>query len=176
MKRGELVVVMFVLAIMLVGIVSASGVSSPYWDGKEANPLKMYKGEITTTNLNLQNMVGDDDVTYSVAIKEGASIASLVQGVYAVKAHTSDTMVPLRISVPSDAEIGDTTKVIVEFKSITSGTGGMVTMGTGMSVSFDVVVVEKPKGNLPITWIVAGIVVLVVLIWLISAGRKKRKK
>ena len=176
MKKGELVMVTFVLAVMLVGIVGASGVSSQYWDGNNANPLNMYKGQTTTTNLNLQNMVGDDDVTYSVAIKEGASIASLIQGVYAVKAHTSDTMVPLRITVPDDAKIGDTTKVIVEFKTITSGTGGMVSMGTGMSVSFDVVVVEKPKGNLPITWIVVGIVVLIILIWLISAGKKKRKK
>ena len=91
MKRGELAVVMFVLAIVLVGVVSASGVSSPYWDSDPANPLKVYKGETKTINLNLQNMVGNEDLTYSVEIKEGA-VASLSGGVYIVKAHTSDTI------------------------------------------------------------------------------------
>ena len=172
MKRGELAAVMFVLAVMLVGVVSASGVSAPYWEG---NPLKMYKGETTMVNLNLQNMVGNEDLTYSVEIKEGA-IASLSGGVYIVKAQTSDTMVPLRVSVPSDAEIGDITKVKVEFKTITSGTGGMVSMGTGMTVSFDVIVVEKPAGQLSTAWIVAIIAAIIIVVWMIFAARKKKKK
>ncbi len=54
-------------------------------------------------------------------------------------------IVPLRVSIPADANVGDVKKVKVEFKTVNSNNGGMVSMGTGMSVTFDVNVTEKAK-------------------------------
>jgi len=175
-KRGGLLAVSFVFAIMLIGIVSAIGVGYPYWENGQ---VKMTPGEKQTINLNLQNNIGDADVTYTITLAKGASIASLTKYTYLVKAHTTSTMVPLVLSIPSDAKVGDKIEVNLDFVTAAAdagvATGTSVSLSEAVSVDFEVVVVQKPV-KFPTTWIIVGILVLIVLIWLISAGRKKRKK
>ena len=174
-KRGGVIGLSLVLAIMLVGIVSAIGVGYPYW---ENNQVKMTPGESQTVNLNLQN-IGDTDVTYTITLAKGATVASLAQTTYLVKAHTTNTMVPLDLSVSSDAKVGDKTEVNLDFVTAAAdsgaATGTSVSLSEAVSVDFEVVVVEKPA-KFPTTWLIVGIVVVILLIWLISAGRKKRKR
>jgi hypothetical protein len=174
-KRGGLIGISLVLAIMLIGIVSASGVGYP------GNPVEMLRGETKTVSLNIQSLPSEGDLTYKVTLTGGLDIvAPLTQDTYLVKAGTSNTYVPVVITIPEDASIGQKTTVSLKFSTVagtSAGTGTVVTLGTGMSVKFDVIVVEKGGAKpLPITWIIVGIVVLILLIWLISASRKKRKK
>ncbi len=166
-KRG---VVMGILAVlMLSSIVSAFGVSAPYW---ETNPLSMVQGETKTVDLNLQNMVGNEDVTVKAIIKQGSDIASLSQDTYVVKAGTSNMTAPLQITISANTTVG-TQKVIVEFKTVPEG-AGMVTMGTGMTVSFDVIV-NKPekKINVGLWSLIAAIIIVLVIIGIVLARKKK---
>ena len=80
---------LFVLAFLAAGVL-AMGVSSPYWD---QNPLNLYPGQTENVQLNLQNMVGSDDVTISASITKGSEIASITDAstVYSVPAGTKDT-------------------------------------------------------------------------------------
>lgn len=173
-KRGEFIGASLVLAIMLIGIVSASGVGYP------GNPVEMFRGETKTVSLNIQSLSSEGDLTYKVTLTGGLDIvAPLTQDTYFVKAGTSNTYVPVVITIPEDAPIGQKTPVTLKFSTV-AGTdteaGTVVTLGTGMTVSFNVIVVEKEAKQFPTTWIIVGILVLILLIWLISAGRKKRKK
>ena len=162
---------MILLAIlMLSSMVSAFGISAPYW---ENNPLTMTQGETKTVELNLQNMVGTEDVIVKADIKTGMDIASLVKTTYTVPAGTSNTMAPLVITIPKEAALG-AQKVEVEFKTVAPESAGMVTMGTGMSIGFDVIVTKpEPKINAGLMYLIGAIIVILVIIGIVLARKKK---
>ena len=175
-KRGSLLVSAFLLAVMLISMVSAFGVASPYYPG---HPLVLAKGETQTVNLNLQNMVGDQDVNVRGYLAGGADIASLSKIDFLVKAKTSDTMVPVQISIPKDAQTGQTIKVTVGFLTVNTGGAGTVSLDTAIETSFDVQVsVETAKTSITI-YVIIGIIILLILIIAVLLGKKKshsRKK
>lgn len=157
--------------LILSNFVSAFGVGAPYWD---TNPLTMAAGETKKVELNLQNMVGDSDVTVKAILKNGSDIARLENDIYTVKINTSDTMVPLDITIPKNAT--GTKKITVEFKTVTSGEGGGVVMGTGMTVSFDVIISGKVVEETNKALIIIPIVIIVLAIIIIFILRRKRAK
>lgn len=153
---------------MLTNLASAFGVSAPYWAD---NPLTMAKGEIKIVNINLQNMVGNEDVAVKAELKDGSDIAQLTADTYTVKAQTSDTMVPLKISIPKETAAGTIKTVKVEFKTIALENQGMVNMGTGMSVSFNVIISEetaKQSGTARVIIIVLALLIAITLVILIA--------
>jgi len=154
--------------LLSLSLVSASGVASTYFGG---NPLTMAAGDTKVVDLNLQNMVGNDDVTFKVVVTQGSDIASLSEDTYLVRAGTSDTMAPVRISLPGDAT--GSYPVTVEFKTVTASEGGGVTMGTGMTISFDVVVAGKVFPTTTLVIIIVAIILVIIVAWLLL--RKKRK-
>ena len=156
--------------LILSGIVAAFGVSAPYW---ETNPLNIVKGETKSVDLNLQNMVGTEDITVQAAVTQGGDIASLSQSTYVVKAGTSNMIAPLKVAIPANATVG-TQKVIVEFKTISEG-AGMVAMGTGMTISFNVIVNEPEKKGLSagLWYLIVAIIIVLVIIWIVLARKKK---
>jgi uncharacterized membrane protein len=150
-------------------VVSAFGVSSPYWEG---NPLELAAGDTEVVTLNLQNMANAvDDVTAEVVVVEGSDIASLDQTTYDVKAGASENCF-LTIKVPSDAQIGDVYEVKVETKTVTPGDVGMVAMGTGMTTAFSVVVNGSNETN-GLWFYAIGAVILIAAIYIIIIARKK---
>jgi len=160
------------LIVILISLVNAFGVSSPYWEG---NPLTMAAGETKTVNLNLQNMVGEEDVNVKVEIKEGLEIASLKEDIYTVKSKTSDTFVPLKIKIPREAE-NTSYKLVAEVRTVTpGGEGGAVMLGTGMTVAFDVLVSGKVESNKFII-IIGACIILAIIIFIIIILRKKFRK
>ena len=161
------------LLLVFSSLVGAFGVSSPYWEGY---PLTMLLDEEKIVNFNLQNMVGNEDVEVKVELKEGFNIASLNKESYSVRAGTSDSYVPLRIKA---ADSGSH-KVKLEFKTVTPGGGGVVT-GTGMLVSFDVVVSEAPTitgaGAVGVGSItISSMVVMVLIIFAIALFILRKRK
>jgi len=166
------IIISGIALILLIGFVSAFGVSSPYWDG---NPLFIERGTTKIVEINLQNMVGNEDVKVKADLVEGLDIASLSNNVYDVRAQTSNVIVPLKISIPAKANVGDVKRVKVDFRTIGPNNEGMISMGTGMSVAFDVNITEKQKGAsdyiIPIA-IVLVITLLIVIFVIVS--RKKR--
>lgn len=161
-NKTILVFISVFLILFLTAFASAWGVSSSYWDkgANEPSPLAIYSGETKTVDLNIQNMVGNEDIVVKAEIKKGLEIASLEKDTYSVKLGTSETA-PLKITAPS--AIG-TYKVEVEFKTITSGGTGGVAMGTGYTVSFDVVVSEKPEEKPKAAGTLIEVILAVVII------------
>ncbi len=167
-KTYAITAFLVLVILILVSLVTAFGISSPY---KQDRPLEMMKGQTETVNINLQNMVGNEDITVRAEVVEGTGIASLTRTTYTVKAKTHDTFVPLKITVPKDASGTKTVKA--EFKTVEEGEEGMVTLGTGYAVTFDVIISEK---EIPTTS--TGLIVLIIIIVLIILAYlvlKKRK-
>ena len=161
------------IVLLLVGLTSSAGISLPYW---KDHPLEMNYGDTKIVDLNLQNMVGNDDITVDVAITQGSDIAKLEQTRYTAKAGTSDTIIPIIIKVPSNYDKNLQT-VEVEVKTVNSDQGGMVNLGTGWKNSFNVILSEKPvtAGNLMavIVGLIIAIIVLAIIIFILI--RRKRK-
>jgi hypothetical protein len=172
-NKLNLTISALLITLTLVSLVSAFGVSAPYWNG---NPLTMARGDTVTVNLNLQNMVGDADVSVIAELKSGLDITSLKQNTFTVKAGTSDTLVPLEITIPRDSQPGEVRSVNVEFKTISNDQSG-ISMGTGMSVFFDVIASDESTTNTTmIITIVIALAVLLVILWLVMKNKKRRSR
>lgn len=170
-NKINIIVSALLITLAMASVVSAFGVSAPYWNG---NPLTMVRGDTITVNLNLQNMVGDEDVSVKAELISGSDITSLKQNTFTVKAGTSNTLVPLEITIPKDSEPGQIRSVQVEFKTVSNNENG-ISMGTGMTVFFDVVASEETTSNSAmITTIIIALIVLLVILWLVMK-KKKRK-
>ena len=154
-------IISIVTALILISTISAFGISSPYWEG---NPLTMKPGETKIIDLNLQNMVGDEDITVKAEIIQGEDIISLKQDTFFIKAQTSDTIIPLEITIPK--EIKDSDRYIkIDFKKI-SGEAQGVTIGTGMSIYFDIVINKEQNKKINLGLIIGiGAVLLLVILW-----------
>ena len=170
-NKTYLIATGIMVALLAVSIVSAFGVSSPYWEG---NPLNMAKGEVTTVNLNLQNMVGEKDVMFEAELLEVSDITSLRETSFTIKAQTADTFVPLKITMPDDANTGEVKTIKVEFKTISTGVEG-ISLGTGMTILFDVVATEEISKDKTTTIIVVVIAIIVLIIILTMLLKKKKR-
>ncbi len=172
-KRGLVLAAVLFSTMIALSLISAFGVSSDYWAG---NPVSIGQGQSQVVNLTLQNQVGDEDVAAQIIITGGADIASVSNQVFTVKAH-SEMKVPVTISLPKDAIIGDTKQVVLEIKTIPSGNTGMVSMGTGSNWKYDVQVVEPKKQPINylaiVTW---ALIALIAIILLVLFTRKKPKR
>jgi len=181
-NRTPLLISFVLLSILTINLVSAFGVSSPVWRG---NPLGVSPGKTGTVELTLQNMVGTEDVTVRVILKEGKEIAIVEEKDYLIKAGTKDTRIPVRVTIPQGTPLGTTYIVKVSFDTVTPGSSAVV-LGTGMDTTFDVLVIEEPpqlapaeeaKGKIS-TPLLIGIIlaILIIIIIVIIVLRKKNKK
>lgn len=173
MKKIKLTISALILGIMLVSLVSAFGVSSPYWDG---NPLVLARGESTTVYLNLQNMVGEEDVKVKAELVQGQDVTELPKEMYLVGAGTSDTLIPLVISVSKDAVPGDSQTIRIEFKTVQDDISG-ISMATGMTVAFNVVAGQDiVETNMTmIIALVVGVIILALILWFIFKNKNRKK-
>lgn len=170
--------------ILLFGLslnVNAFGVSSPYWD---ENPLYMYAGETKEVVMVLQNMIGDQDLKVTVELNGGYEIATLLNQVttYNVPLGSNNIPVKLKISIPQDAKPGQEWQVGISVKTIPENTGG-VSVGTGISKGFKVIVKEQPSVSAQVTkpvisskflGFLVSAIILVILFMLIKYFHKKR--
>jgi len=159
--------------ILLIGFVSAFGVSSSYWKG---NPLVIAPDDTRTISLRLQNVAGDEDIIVRAALIGGFDIASTEEKDYIVKIGTKDTEVPIKISIPSDMPLGTEKRVTVAFRTITPGGTGGVVLGTAIDTGFDVLVADVEKTQKEDKGFMIGFVILIAIILsLIVAFRRKKK-
>ncbi|MBU0894104.1 MAG: hypothetical protein KKF48_04405 [Nanoarchaeota archaeon] len=173
--KTKKIAISIIFTILFSTIINASGVSSPFW--LPDKPLILARGEIRIVNLNIQNMVGEGDLTFKAELIEGHEIVELEKDLFEVKAQTYDTMAPLKIKIPKETIPGETTRVTVEFKTVSPGKTGGVSLGTGMTISFDVIVSEE-IAETKIPWITLGIImgILIILIIIILITRKRNQK
>lgn len=157
--------------VLLVGSVSAAGISSPYWPD---HPLRMNYGETRVVNFNLQNRVGTEDLTVEVSIKDGSNIASLETVRFTVPAGSGDTMIPLTITIPENYK-GGIQRVELEVKTIETG-DGMVVLGTGWISSFNVIVDEEPVSKGTLTSVIVGLIIVLIILAVVVFVLIRRRK
>jgi RsiW-degrading membrane proteinase PrsW (M82 family) len=172
MKTKNLLICTIFLAFVM-SFTSAFGIGSFYG---ENSPLVMHYGETKTISINAQNMIGDEDITIKVEIKQGSDIASLEQDTYTILTKTSDTMIPIKITIPEDYATSSQ-RVELETKIVTTDQQGMVTLGTGYKTSFEVIISEEKEqtqsSSFLLIIILIAILVLVVVIFMILKNKNK---
>ena len=148
-KKLGIVLGVFGLFITMIFLVSAFGISTPYWDD---NPLKLAPGESKIVSLGLQNNVGTEDVTLrAVLTNDAGGIATIID-------ENLDYFVPLggsavvsiKVEVPEDAENTDPLReVALDFTQIgVEGSGGPVTLAGGFTTKFPVRIVGFTESEL----------------------------
>jgi hypothetical protein len=169
------IILSLALLILASSIVSAFGVSAPYWQG---NDMKAYPGMSAEVMLNLQNMVGDEGLKASMQIIEGEEIVSLSESEYILKAGEMKD-VALSIMIPGDAIVGTIYKVKVSTTVSAPEVSGGLGMATATNTEFNIVVQEKPassraeSGNL---WILGILIIITIAILVVWAAMKKKSK
>ena len=136
----------------------AFGVTAFYWDKK---PLYLNPGESREIQaFGLQNMVGEKDITISVEQVSGLEVAEIIDESlsYKVPYGSKDVYINMKVTIPSDAKIGQVYSIGLRFKESAGEKSGesIQTVG-GMTNSIEIVVgkrIEESKKaveeNIPI--------------------------
>jgi hypothetical protein len=166
----------FAFALIFIGLaltsyVSAAGIVSPYW---KDNPLYMNYGETKVVNFKLQNMVGDEDITVKAELLQGNEIASLKTDTFTAPVGTKDTLIPVTITIPENYD-KSIQVVELEVNSITPDQEGMVTLSSGWTTSFNVVLSEKPVEKGSLVWVIVVLAIAIVVALVIIFVLAKRK-
>ena len=171
-KQNNLLFGAIIFVIAFISLVSAPGTSSP---NTEDRPLQISPGETKIVEFNLQNMVGNEDVTVEVVISEGADIASLERTTYTARVGTYDTMIPVTISIPENYN-KNVQRVKLEFKTVSESQGdGIVSIGAGWITPFNVFIDSTEpaasKGSL-ITLLVIVVAILAISVVFLIVRRR----
>ena len=179
MKLKKIFAVTLIL-ILSINLALAFGVTAPYWDD---HPLEISAGQSTVVQLELQNMVGDKDLTVQGSIVQGENIAQITDKdtKYSVP-FGSKIKVNTKISIPKDAQIGDSYTVGLSFTTLADPAQGL---GFGSSIDkfYPVKVIEKApeqqkapssSKNWTLYLIIAILVVLLITILIIRKNRKNK--
>jgi len=176
----------FLISLLLLSpLVSAFGITAPYWETK---PLVMLPGESIDFALILQNMDGTEDVVLKAELVSGAEIAILTDEEleYLVPLGRKDINVNLKVTIPEDALLGDNYRVGVSFKEISADEEEeMVQMTTGIAKYVPIrigpesealpeeetSVPEEEKG-FPTAMVVLLLVILIILGYIILKKKK----
>jgi hypothetical protein len=131
---------MILLAILLlIPLVSAFGISSPYWDD---NPLIMYPGQTRDFDLTLQNMVEEETLNIKATIVQGSEIANLLDedGIYEVPYRMKNIPVSIEIKIPQNAIDSEEYIISIEFRKAPADDGKMVQMASGIQKSVPILI------------------------------------
>ena len=172
------IIAVIFLFLLVIPLISAVGVANSYWDD---NPLKLAPGESITISLRLQNEE-EEKVTMEVSLD--SQIASLADtNTYDVPPDRTSVPVYIDIEIPKDAEIGTKYTILVSFKQVASGEGGMVRLSQGITGKVPVEVVGEEESELygqpqgfNIFWVIGIALVLVVIILTLLAKKRKQRK
>ena len=181
----SLVLTMFVI---LSSFVSANfGVGSPVSEN-------LYPGQTMESAFTLQNTLDNaEEMVIKGSILEGEGYIAFINDVSNINVPAGAVVsVPIRISVPSNADIGDVYEVKAFFETVSGkseGEGGMVEFKFNVQKSFSINVIENPAEPVaPVVepakeraaagtvwlWIIAAIVLIIIVWWIIAASKKKK--
>lgn len=182
-KKSTKTAFSFLIALtLLVSLVSASGVTSFYWDGDNERPLYLQPGESKDIFFELQNMVGADDLNFKVQVSKGSEFIEIIDKneIYSVPANTQNIKVNVKVTMPSNAGIGERHKITLSFIAANPSSSGF-SLGSVFDKSFDIVVpeektvveeVKKTSGN-GYLYLLIAIIILALIIWFVSKSKKE---
>ncbi len=136
--------ILFILILILnCFLVNAAGVSSRY---SKNYPLKLAPGESKEFSLNIQNMVGGQDLKFKAEISQGKEIAEITDESkeYFVPFGKSDIKVNLKVNAPKKPDKKEYDVTIKFYPISATENQGMVQIATGLRNQFTVQITE-PK-------------------------------
>jgi|SRR3989344_1401016 len=178
----------FVFLIFLATAFNVSatvGVTSFYYEG---HPLIVEPGEIKDVEFSLQNHGGDADAVVRVEISSESGIAEFTDEnlEYVVPLESDGMSVPVRITVPENAQPGDEWNVGASFIiTYTPKDSGAVQFSSTYNKDFKVIVgqitptsqgVKEVLPDSPLLSFIYLAIILIILILLIKLFSKKRNK
>ena len=175
-------IVFFVFVIILGNFAKVSAVGAAYADFLcPQRPLVMYAGEERSVSLWLQNGQNVDEKARIKIVDSAGGILSFKEGDYLVKAKTYDKEIKVNIKVPENATLGTKYNLALGLVNIPLEEIEGIGMTTGMNVNICVQVgvyvpsLSPKTGINTNTYIVIGIVVLAILIFIIWLIHRKKK-
>ena len=103
-KKMILSLKLLIAILMIIPLVNAFGVSTPFWGEHQ---LVMAPGETKDAYVELQNMVGDEDITLKAEITKGSEIATLIDPSteYLIPSGTRDVKVNIQVTMPKNVPL-----------------------------------------------------------------------
>ena len=176
-KLNKIYISLAMLMIFGISFISAFAVSAPYMPDKQL--ILPQNSGATDLQFILQNGGGaTDNITVKVNILNGSDIATLTDAsdIYTV-VPGAQIPVNIRINIPSNATVGNSYNVRLEFVTASAGESGQFGFGTGQEQAFTVMVGEKvapeKQSSKSLLYIILGILIVLVVIVLILIKRKK---
>ena len=125
--------------LFFIAFVSAFSVGMPYMENKQ---LYLFPGEIRDLEFVLQNSGGTEDINARATIIEGSEIIEITDtsNVYVV-IPGKQTKVNFRVTIPEDAQIGDSYHIKLGFAA--EAGAGSFAFGSEIEQNFDVIIGEK---------------------------------
>jgi len=182
------------MLLAIIPLASAFGVTTHYWDTK---PLIMYPGQIKDIDVELQNMVGDENLRLKAEIIEGSEIATLVMepdNEYIVPLGRKDIKVNIRVAIPENAPLEDKYNIKVSFKQVAEEEGKMVQMVASVGTSIPIIIKsveevpveqetpsqEKPSKETtekisPTSIAILSLVIIAIIVGYILLKKRKKK-
>jgi len=177
-----------ILFVFSIGSVFALGVSAPFWG--DDHPLKIAPGTTEDIEFTLVNRADAETEEVVVTMLDDGGVAEITSGTdYTVAPGTINTKVGIRVTIPADANIGDSHNVRFLVSSPTNEDGGTVQIGINYEVEFPVEIVsesdvpeptepvapttttETTKGSSTTVWIVVVIVLALIVWWFMKKKR-----
>jgi len=182
-KRGVMFVVFLIGILFSVTFISAFSVGMPYMENKQ---LYLSAGDTRGLEFVLQNSGGTVNSNAKARIIEGSEIIEItdLSDVYVV-VPGEQTKVNFRITIPEDAQIGDSYHIKLDFSS-EAGAGGFA-FGSAIEQNFDVIIGERlapavqeegaEKETSLKSFLPYGVLIIVLMVVLIVffAIRKRKK-
>jgi len=184
-NNNKLTATSFVLMLLIVNLIDAVGVGSPYtYD----SPLEMHSGQTEEVYLSLQNAEIKEGVVFIGTIIKGSEIASLDKERYEIGYNEEGVYAVLKISVPFDVSNGTNYNIIVQFSQEDSKDEGMVSIGREITRGFNVIAVDEKEsaqllseeniesqtGGFNLIWLLIGLIVVVTAIIIVYLIRRIR--
>ncbi len=178
--------VLAILLISIISVISALGVSTPYWN---TNPLKLQPGESTIVTLGLQNLVGTENVSLRANITKGSEIATIIDEDldYFIPLGSEDVTVNIEVKIPQNAEVNKVQDIEVSFLQVSSGEGGgFFTVASAFTQRIPVLVVGEPTesavyGQKPeklgvniVTWAILALIILGIIVAAVIIKKKRQ--
>ena len=176
------------ILILLTTNILAFAVSSKYY---EDYPIYLSAGETQEVQMTLQNLASTEDVNVRASIREGDGIIEITDASKDYLIPTGEkTIVNLKITIPSDAEIQEAYAIKIQFTTVTVSESGTAGLASGISKEFNVIVgTPAAISEKKLKWLVfkkvlislIGILVIIILIiWKVkkrkTSGKKRAKQ